>query len=71
MPSENRIYINENLTATNRELFKDCLKVKKDFNYRFIWTHGRIFLWKDSASPVIMVSNQSILEQSGDAATRN
>ena len=29
LPSENKIYISENLTATNRELFKDCLKVKK------------------------------------------
>ena len=48
MPSENKIYISENLTATNTELFKDCLKVKKDLNYRFTWTHyGRIFLhWK-------------------------
>ena len=64
LPSENKIYISENLTATNRELFKDCLKVKKDLNYRFIWTHhGRIFLRKDSGSPVIMVSNRSILDQ--------
>lgn len=30
LPSENKIYISENLTATNRGLFKDCLKVKKD-----------------------------------------
>ena len=64
MPLENKIYISENLTATNRELFKDCLKVKKDLKYRFTWTHyGRIFLRKDSGSPVIMVSNRSILDQ--------
>ena len=64
MPSENKIYISENLTAANRELFKDCLKVKKDLNYRFTWTHyGRIFLRKDSGSPVIMISNRSILDQ--------
>ena len=64
MPSENKIYISENLTAANREWFKDCLKVKKDLNYRFIWTHyGRIFLRKDSGSPVIMISNRSILDQ--------
>ena len=59
LPSENKIYISENLTATNRGLFKDCLKVKKDLNYIFIWTqNGRIFLRKDSGSPVIMVSNR-------------
>ena len=59
LPTENKIDISENLTATNRKLFKDCLKAKKDSSYRFIWTHyGRIFLRKDFGSPVIMVSNQ-------------
>lgn len=56
--------VSENLTATNRASLKDCLKVKKDFSYKFIWTHyGRIFLHKDSGSPIIIVSNRSILDQ--------
>ena len=43
--SSNNIYINESLTDTNRKLFKDCLKLKKELGYKFIWTkNGRIYL---------------------------
>ena len=34
---ENRIFINESLTRCNKELFKDCLKVKKDKGFKFLW----------------------------------
>ena len=34
----NNIYISESLTASNRELFNEALKVKKDLNYKFIWS---------------------------------
>ena len=27
--------------TSDRDLFKDCLKVKKDLNYRFFWTHTK------------------------------
>ena len=39
---ENRIFINESLTHSNNELFKDCLKVKKDKDFKFLWTYGGI-----------------------------
>jgi len=40
---ENRIFINENLTQSNNELFKACLKVrkvKKDKGFKFLQTNG-------------------------------
>ena len=51
-----KIYINESLTQKNKELFKDCLKFKKDHSYKFLWTNaGKIFLRRDADSPVIPV----------------
>ena len=41
----NNIYISESLTASNRELFNEALKVKKDLNYKFIWSsNGPVFM---------------------------
>ena len=41
----NKIYVNENLTEKNKEIFKLCLKCKRDLSYKFLWTNaGRIFL---------------------------
>ncbi|PFX14183.1 hypothetical protein AWC38_SpisGene21679 [Stylophora pistillata] len=46
---KNKIYIAESLTERNRMLFKDCLKVKKDMEFKFIWTlNGKIFMEKSS-----------------------
>ena len=51
-----KIYINESLTQKNKELFKDCLKFKKDHSYKFLWNNaGKIFLRRDTDSPVIPV----------------
>ena len=33
---KNRILINESLTLSNKELFKDCLKVKKEKGFQFL-----------------------------------
>ncbi|XP_068670134.1 uncharacterized protein [Montipora foliosa] len=53
----NKIYVNESLTEKNKEIFKLCLKFKRDFSYKFLWTNaGRIFLRKNLSSPVILVS---------------
>ena len=35
---KNKIYLAESLTERNWILFKDCLKVKKDMEFKFIWT---------------------------------
>ena len=51
------IYINESLTETNRKLFRDCMKAKKDMNYAFIWTsNGRIYVRKDHRSPAVQIT---------------
>ena len=50
----NKIYVNESLTEKNKELFKLCLKCKRDLSYKFLWTNaGSIFLRKNVSSPVI------------------
>ena len=44
----NKIYVNESLTEKNKELFKICLKCKRDLSYKFLWTNaGRIFVRKN------------------------
>ena len=53
----NNIYISESLTASNRELFNEALKVKKDLNYKFIWSsNGRVFMRATEESPAILIS---------------
>ena len=48
---KNKIYLAESLTERNRMLCKDCLKVKKDMEFKFIWTlNGKIFMRKDRLS---------------------
>ena len=45
---ENRIFINESLTQSNKKLFKNCPEVKKDKGIKFLSTSGsKIFMRKD------------------------
>ena len=45
----NNIYISESLNPSRKKLFRSCLKVKKELNFKFISTHnGQIFLKKPS-----------------------
>ena len=58
----NHIYINESLTEMNKELFRDCLKAKKDLNFTYIWTsNGKIYMRKDQLSQVIHIRNKNAL----------
>ena len=60
--SDNKIYIMESLSPSNKELLKQCLKLKYELNYRFIWTYyGHIYLRKDPESPTIIVNNKTDL----------
>ncbi|XP_068707747.1 uncharacterized protein [Montipora foliosa] len=53
----NKIYVNESLTEKSKEIFKLCLKCKRDLSFKFLWTNaGRIFLRENLSSPVIPVS---------------
>jgi hypothetical protein len=57
--SHNKIYINESLTEKNKALFGECMKVKRDLQYSFIWSsNGRIYLRKDQASPATIIRNK-------------
>ena len=61
--SENAIYISESLTDTNRSLFKNALKVRKDLKFKFIWTnYGKVFLRKDEQSQAILIKSKQDLE---------
>ena len=55
--SHNRIFIAENLSPKNKELFALSLKLKKDKKFKFIWTHsGRIYLRIDNDSPAQLIT---------------
>ena len=57
--SDNKIYVSESLSQRNRELFKDCLKFKRDYYFNYIWTQtGWIFLRKDRYSPSRLVTSK-------------
>ena len=61
--SGDRIYISENLTQRNTEVFKESLKVKKDLKFQYSWTsYGRTNLRKDSASQVITILTKCDLD---------
>ena len=63
---DSRMFINESLTQSNKELFKDCLKVKKDNGFKFLWTNGgKIFVRKDQheGSKVIQITNAKALRK--------
>ena len=60
---DNRIYINESLSPNNKYLFQECLKIKWEKNFKFIWTqYARIYLRKDANSPAKTVAKQKDLE---------
>jgi hypothetical protein len=59
----NGIFVPESLTPKDKLLFKDCLKFKKENNYKFIWTqNGRIYFRKDKDCPARTILNQQDLK---------
>ena len=62
---DKKIFINESLTPKNKELFKECLKFKKDKSYKFLWTNaGKIFLRRNVDSPVIPINSSADIPSS-------
>ena len=58
--SANKIYIVESLTRQNKLLFNKCLEVKKNHNFKYIWTrNGNVLLRKDDDSTPVHISNLS------------
>ena len=61
---ENIIFVNASLTQKNKDLFNECLKIKKDKGFRFLWTYaGKIFMRRNENSQVIHVTDASILQK--------
>ena len=51
-----KIFIQESLTPSRRELFHKSNELKKKFKFRYIWSfYGNIFLRKDDASPAVKI----------------
>lgn len=66
---EDRIFINESLTQSNKEFFKDCLKIKKDEGFQFLWTSGgKIFMrkYQHEGSKVIQITDAKALHKIGE-----
>jgi putative hemolysin len=57
--SNNNIYVNEHLTASNKNLFW-LARNTKQLGYKYCWTKGgKIFIRKDEESRVIRVTKTS------------
>ena len=61
---ENRMFISESLSPANRELFNEAYKLKKDLDYKFLWTsNGRVFLRATEASSVISIHSLDLVKK--------
>ena len=62
--SDNKIYVSESLTAKSKELFKECLKFRRENDFKYIWTNqGRIYLRQNKDSPSKVITSQADLER--------
>ena len=58
-----KIYISESLTKKNRDLFHKAVQVKKNLQYKFIWSHyGKIYLRKDNSCRLKLITCQNDLD---------
>lgn len=58
--SPNSLFINEHLTATNKNLFWLARNTRTSLGYKFAWTRdGRVLLRKDENSPVLRINKAS------------
>ena len=56
---DQKIFIAESLTQKNKLLFNKCLDVKRDPNYKYLWTSsGKILIRRDASSPVIHLQSE-------------
>jgi hypothetical protein len=67
-----KIYIQESLTAKRKKLFKECLEIRKNARYKFIWTYyGTIYLRKNESSPAVRITSFKELEKLRLSQARN
>ena len=62
--SDAKIFINENLIPSTKELLKEVNKARRDAGYKFLWTqNGRICLRKnDKCPPIVINSREDIVK---------
>lgn len=61
-PIAQRIFIAESLTQKNKELFKEAYQVRKDKQFKYIWTSsGKIFFRRNDTSPVLPIMGMNDL----------
>ena len=58
MQSDAKIYLNEVLDDTQREVFYRARQKRKELRYKFIWTfHGAVYVKKDRESDLVKVTS--------------
>jgi len=63
-PTTQRVFINENLTKKNEQLFYLANDKRKRFGWKYIWTNnGRIHFRQTNESKVITIRHEKGLEQ--------
>lgn len=62
--NNNRVYINESLTQSNKNLLSKCLKLKRDSKFKFLWTiSGKIMLRQREDSRVFCIQSEKDLNK--------
>ena len=60
---ESNIFVQESLTGAKKKLLKNCLKFRKDRNFKFIWTYyGVIYLRRKEHTPASRITLVGDLE---------
>nr|XP_039264091.1 uncharacterized protein LOC120339917 [Styela clava] len=62
LPSSTKIFVVENLTDTNKDLFYKAKDLKVICGYKFLWTHnGRVLIKKNSMTKTIPIVTEDDL----------
>lgn len=66
-----KIFINENLTLTNRELHWNARVCAKKLNFKYVWVkNGRIYMRKEENSTVIPIKKLEDLPKMTDTSKK-
>lgn len=58
-----RLYINENLTRANKELYRLARLKGKEKGFKFVWTrNGRVLARKEEGRPIIHIDSKADLD---------
>ncbi|XP_072172500.1 uncharacterized protein [Diadema setosum] len=59
-----RIYVNENLVASTRELLKETNRARRLAGYKYLWTHnGRIYVKKNDGGAISVINRKEDLSK--------